>query len=76
SVAGLMRLDPGASVEPHVHRRSHHHVWVVEGSAVVQGRTLAAGSYAHIPAGVRHGTTSLEPDGCTLFYLYVREPSP
>src|SRR5690606_36957660 len=33
SVAGIMHVPPGREVSPHVHQRSHHHIWVQEGSA-------------------------------------------
>ena len=71
SLAGLMELDPGAELPEHAHRASTHHVWVVAGSARVQGRILPAGSYLHVPAGVPHGLEALD-EGCTLFYLYLR----
>lgn len=69
SVAGLMRLAPGAGVAPHSHDHAHHHVWVVKGSCRVLGHEVTAGSYAHIPAGVEHGV-SAGPAGCTFFYIY------
>lgn len=74
SLAGLMELDPGAELPEHTHRASIHHVWVVAGSARVDGRRLTAGSYVHVPAGVPHGLEALE-EGCTLFYLYLRSDS-
>lgn len=69
SVAGLMRLAPGAGVAPHTHDHAHHHVWVVAGSCRVLGHDVGAGSYAHIPAGVEHAVAA-GPDGCTFFYIY------
>ena len=74
SLAGLMELDPGAELPEHTHGASTHHVWVVAGSARVEGRRLTAGSYLHVPAGVPHGLEALD-DGCTLFYLYLRSSS-
>ncbi|HEY7606972.1 MAG TPA: hypothetical protein VID07_09395, partial [Actinomycetes bacterium] len=29
SLAGLLHLDPGARVLPHIHLRAVHHLWVV-----------------------------------------------
>jgi anti-sigma factor ChrR (cupin superfamily) len=72
SIAGLMQVWPGGSVPTHVHRRSHHHIWVVEGAARVLDRQLEPGSYIHIPAGVEHALGA-GPDGCTVLYLYLRE---
>lgn len=73
SVAGLMRVPPDGRVDPHVHRRSHHHIWVLHGSAEMLGRRIGEGSYVHVPAGVEHGITEPGPDGCTVLYLYLRE---
>lgn len=73
SVAGLMRLAPGAEVSPHAHVRSHHHLWVTEGSARMLGGRVGPGTYVHIPAGVEHGITAVGDDGCTMLYLYLRE---
>lgn len=73
SYAGLLRLSPGATIAGHHHRRGHHHVWVVEGECSTLGGRVSAGSYAHVPAGVRHSIEAIGPDPCTLFYLYLRE---
>jgi uncharacterized RmlC-like cupin family protein len=73
SVAGLLRVAPGAEVSPHAHVRSHHHLWVLEGEADMVGERVGPGSYVHIPAGVEHGITDVSPEGCTVVYLYLRE---
>jgi mannose-6-phosphate isomerase-like protein (cupin superfamily) len=78
SVAGVMRVAPGAEVSPHAHVRSHHHLWVLEGEAdmVGDGERVGPGTYVHIPAGVEHGITDVGPDGCTVVYLYLRDEGP
>lgn len=70
SVAGLLRVEPGASEVGHTHTTAHHHAWVLEGSARVAGIPVEKGAYVHVPAGVRHAITDTGPDGCTLFYLF------
>jgi quercetin dioxygenase-like cupin family protein len=70
SVAGLLRLEPGTSENTHVHADAHHHGWVVRGEATVAGTELTAGSYFHIPAGVRHAVTDVGPEGCEIFFVY------
>ena len=75
SYAGLMRLEPGASVASHTHRRAHHHVWVVNGECTTLGAPVTEGAYVHVPAGVRHEIEGVGPNGCTLFYMYLREPA-
>lgn len=75
SAAGLMFIEPGATMPEHTHEAATHHIWVVEGAAHVAGRTLPAGSYWHVPVGVPHAVEAARPDGCTLFYLYLRAPT-
>lgn len=69
SVGGVMRIEPGGYLAAHTHRRAHHHLWIVNGSALLLGRELGAGSYAHVPAGVEHRIAST--NGCQFLYLYV-----
>jgi mannose-6-phosphate isomerase-like protein (cupin superfamily) len=76
SVAGLMRLAPGAVVAPHTHVRSHHHLWIVDGIAETRGEPVGTGSYVHVPAGVEHGLRAVGDAGCTVLYLYLRDDSP
>ncbi|MGZ4103916.1 MAG: cupin domain-containing protein [Actinomycetota bacterium] len=70
--AGLLKFDPAAELERHTHRFSEHYVWVVEGGCVIGEHFLQAGSFSHVPAGVEHGVDRAGPEGCTLFYLYLR----
>ncbi|HEX6262676.1 MAG TPA: cupin domain-containing protein [Actinomycetota bacterium] len=72
SYAGVMRMDPGASIRHHAHAYAVHHMWVLEGECAVGERTLEPGAYAFVPAGVEHGIDSAGPEGCTFFYLYLR----
>lgn len=73
SVAGLMRLAPGGAVTPHTHVRSHHHLWVVDGTAEMLGRRVGPGTYLHVPAGVEHGLRAVDETGCSVLYLYLRD---
>lgn len=72
SLAGVMQVDPGAEIPEHSHHGAHHHMWVLDGTCTVLGRTVDAGSYAHIPGHLDHGVAA-GPDGCTFFYLYLEE---
>lgn len=72
SYAGVMRMDPGAAVAPHAHRYAVHHVWVTQGACLIGGRRLERGSYAFVPAGVKHGIQPSGAGGCMLFYLFLR----
>lgn len=73
SVAGLMRIAPGGELAPHAHVRSHHHLWVIDGTAEMLGEKVGPGTYAHVPAGVEHGIEHVGEAGCTLLYLYLRD---
>lgn len=72
SEAGIMRLAGGQRLGSHTHRENHHHMWVLDGEAVIVGSRVGAGSYVHIPAGVEHDIDATSTDGCTVVYLYVR----
>ena len=72
AVAGVMRLRRRGRVDPHVHRRAYHDIWMIDGDCEILGRRLGAGSYVHVPAGVEHGIQA-GPIGCTLLYVY-RQP--
>ena len=76
SLAGLLHLDPGASVLPHIHLRATHHLWVVSGSCTIDGRMLDAGSYGFVPAGRSHGIEEVGRAGCLLFYVYSHQGTP
>lgn len=73
SSAGVMHIEAGRHLGEHTHARHHHHVWIVSGRTRVLGAELAAGSYAHIPAGVAHDFEAVGDVGCTVFYLYLEE---
>jgi mannose-6-phosphate isomerase-like protein (cupin superfamily) len=73
SVAGLLHLDPGARVLPHIHLRAVQHLWVVSGSCTIDGRTLDAGSYGFVPAGRSHGIEQVGRAGCLLFYVHSHQ---
>lgn len=75
SVAGLMRITPGREVTRHAHVRSHHHMWVVDGTAELLGQLVGPGSYVHIPARVDHGIRTAGDAACTVLYLYLRDES-
>jgi mannose-6-phosphate isomerase-like protein (cupin superfamily) len=75
SVAGMLRLAPGAELTPHAHVRSHHHLWVTEGTAEVLGELVGPGTYVHIPARVDHGIRASGDQACTMLYLYLRDES-
>jgi mannose-6-phosphate isomerase-like protein (cupin superfamily) len=77
SVAGLLRIRPGEGVTPHAHVRSHHHMWVVDGTVEMLGERVGPGTYAHVPARVDHSIRSVGDGPSTLLYLYLRdEPVP
>jgi quercetin dioxygenase-like cupin family protein len=70
-VAGLLRFEPGAVMPEHRHDEAEHHVWLVDGRLRVDGHTVTAGAYWHVPAGVPHKLEGAGPEPCTIFYLYL-----
>ena len=73
SVAGLMRIEAGRVVTRHAHVRSHHHMWVVDGSVEMSGELVGPGTYAHIPARVDHELRAVGDRPATVLYLYLRD---
>jgi quercetin dioxygenase-like cupin family protein len=73
SYAGLLHMEPGTSVPPHIHPRGTHHLWVVSGSCTIDGRTLEGGSYVFVPACRKHGILQVGRAGCVLVYLYLHQ---
>ena len=63
--SAYLRLDPGASLQPHTHDGAEECV-VLSGSITVAGRTLAAGDYQLAEAGSPHAE-QVSADGCLLF---------
>jgi quercetin dioxygenase-like cupin family protein len=73
SYGGLLRVERGHALPPHVHHQAHHHLYVIDGEAETLGQRLGQGTYVHIPAGVEHGIVGTGPRGATIFYLYLRQ---
>jgi mannose-6-phosphate isomerase-like protein (cupin superfamily) len=71
SMAGVLTIAGGHRLGAHAHRANHHHMWVLDGRAVILDTEVGPGSYVHIPAGVEHDIDATSSDGCTVFYLYV-----
>jgi quercetin dioxygenase-like cupin family protein len=72
SMAGVLTVAGGHRLGTHSHRLNHHHIWVLDGQAVVLGHVVSPGSYVHIPSGVDHDIDATASAGCTVFYLYLR----
>jgi quercetin dioxygenase-like cupin family protein len=70
SMAGVLTIAAGHRLGEHTHRVNRHHMWVLEGRAVILGAELDAGSYIHIPSGVEHDVDATATGGCTVFYVY------
>lgn len=70
-VAGLLRLRPGAQEVPHLHGHGEHHIWVLEGSVVVDETDLPTGSYLHVAEHLVH-TLCDGGDGSLIFYVFCR----
>ncbi|MGD9705943.1 MAG: hypothetical protein AB7Q42_21015 [Acidimicrobiia bacterium] len=75
SIAGVLTVEARHRLGAHTHHLNHHHLWVLEGRALVLGTEVGPGSYVHIPSGVEHDIDATTSDGCTVFYLYLRPSS-
>ena len=71
SMAGVLTVQAGHRLGTHAHRANHHHMWVLEGHAVILDTEVGPGSYVHIPSRVDHDIDATASEGCTVFYLYL-----
>ncbi len=74
---GLVRMEAGGSADSHVHARSEHVIYVLEGRlAVTVGQApavvLEPGTAVHIPDGLPHATRSVGGQSCA--YIIVTAP--
>ena len=69
-VAGLLRFAPNAHESRHLHQHGEHHVWVLEGSVVVDDTALAAGSYLHVPERLGHTMRDVG-SGSVVSYVFM-----
>lgn len=73
TVAGLLRLHPGAREVSHVHLHGERHLWVLAGRVLVDETEFAADSYVHVPPMLRH-TVQDGGEGSLLFYVFCPIP--
>ena len=70
SMAGVLTVEGGHRLGAHTHRANRHHMWVLEGRALILGTEVGPGAYVHIPCGVEHDIDATATEGCTVFYVY------
>jgi quercetin dioxygenase-like cupin family protein len=68
--SGVLVVPGGSQLGAHRHRVNHHHIWVLDGTAMVMDQLIGPGSYVHVPAGVDHDIDARMTAGCTVFYVY------
>lgn len=73
SMAGILLLEPGASLGTHVHEHADHHAFVLEGRCRLNGEQLLAGSYMFVPRGKVHTVAGGHPSGCRVLYFYLHD---
>lgn len=71
SLAGVLTVSAGHRLGTHAHRVHQHHIWVLEGHAVILDTAVGPGAYVHVPRGVAHDIDAIASEGCTVFYLYL-----
>jgi quercetin dioxygenase-like cupin family protein len=66
----LLKFEPGAAYPYHNHPAGEE-LYVLEGSAMIEGAKLSAGDYLYTPANFKHAVKSEE--GCTLLFIVPQE---
>jgi quercetin dioxygenase-like cupin family protein len=70
SPAILLKFEPGAKYPYHNHPAGEE-VFVLEGSAIIEGARLSAGDYLYTPPGFKHAVTT--ETGCVLLFIVPEE---
>ena len=70
STTGILSLSAGARLGRHTHRTHHHHMWVLDGEAVIADQRVATGSFVHVPPRIEHDIDATDTDGVTVYYSY------
>jgi uncharacterized RmlC-like cupin family protein len=71
SMTGVLTVAGGHRLGHHRHRRHLHHMWVLDGEAVITGERVGPGTFVHVPTGVDHDIDATETGGVTVYYSYV-----
>ena len=71
SMTGVLTVAGGQRLGHHEHRRHLHHMWVVDGEAVIAGERVGPGTFVHVPVGVGHDIDATDTGGVTVYYSYV-----
>ena len=66
----LLKFAPGAKYPYHNHPAGEE-IFVIEGSAVIEGTILSPGDYLYTPPGFKHAVISEK--GCTLLLVIPEE---
>ncbi|MBX2947556.1 MAG: cupin domain-containing protein [Cyclobacteriaceae bacterium] len=66
----LLRFEPGAKYPYHNHPAGEE-IFVMEGTAIIEGQKLSAGDYLYTPPGFKHSVTT--ETGCTLMLVIPQE---
>jgi anti-sigma factor ChrR (cupin superfamily) len=69
----IHKFPPGY-VEPRHTHNSSHNIVILEGTMVIDGKTLKRGGYVYAEPNIPHGPY-VYPDGCTVF-IHFEGPSP
>lgn len=66
----LLRFERGARYPYHNHPAGEE-IFVMEGTATIEGEKLSAGDYLYTPPGFKHSVTT--ETGCTLMLVIPKE---
>ena len=71
STTGILSVAPGTRLGRHTHRTHHHHMWVLDGEAIIADRLVGPGTYVHIPPQTGHDIDATDTVGVTIYYSYA-----
>jgi quercetin dioxygenase-like cupin family protein len=71
SITGILRIAGGAQLGRHTHRTHLHHMWILDGEAVILDRRLGPAAYVQVPPGIEHDIDATATAGVTVYYSYT-----
>jgi hypothetical protein len=66
----LISYRAGAATPGCPHTEADHHIWVIRGPVLIDGKRVEAGSYVHVPPGAAHPILAIDPTGCVILQMH------
>lgn len=65
-----IRMEPGAFVPPHLHKKATEVLCILDGDFINEGKSYGSGEFLHTKPGTVHGPHTTKK-GCSFLALYT-----